>query len=112
MGSLSFDNFHAKKKRAMVELVKGKEMAVQLQTLLDDPVRDHGPVSPQQLAFQIYRSFSSTLSELSSCTGPTGSDQIQAVDGGASASASASASSGETKKKPGVKDRRGCYKRR
>lgn len=108
MGSLSFDNFHAKKRKAMVELVKGKEIAIQLQTLLNEPVQDHGPVSPRHLAFQIYRSFSATLSDLSSCTGPTGSDQIPAVEGGASASAS----SGESKKKRGVKDRRGCYKRR
>lgn len=107
MGSLSSDNFHAKKKKAMVKLVRGKEIAVQLQTLLHEPARYRGPVSPQQLAFQIYRSFSDTLSELSSCTTPTGSDQIPAVEGGSSACSAES-----TKKKRGVKDRRGCYKRR
>ncbi|KAL1542049.1 WRKY transcription factor [Salvia divinorum] len=106
MGSLSFDNLHARKRNAMVKLVKGKEIAVQLQTLLREPVRDRGPVSAENLAFQIYRSFSDSLSELSSCT----SDQIPAAEGGASASAS-SGDSG-SKKKRGVKDRRGCYKRR
>ncbi|KAH6790427.1 hypothetical protein C2S51_005433 [Perilla frutescens var. frutescens] len=107
MGSVSsFDNFHATKKKVMVKLVKGKEIAIQLQTLLHEPVQDHGPVSPQQLALQIYRSFSDSLSELSSCTGPTGSAQIPAVDCGGSAC------SGESKKKRGVKDQRGCYKRR
>ncbi|KAL1559365.1 WRKY transcription factor [Salvia divinorum] len=105
MGSLSLDNFHARKRKAMVKLVKGKEIAVQLQTLLHEPVRNSEPVSEQQLAFQIYRSFSDTLSELSSCT-----TQIPASEGGASAC------SGDTgkkkKKKRGVKDLRGCYKRR
>ncbi|XP_042017629.1 WRKY DNA-binding transcription factor 70-like isoform X1 [Salvia splendens] len=102
MGSLSFDNFHARKRNAMVKLVKGKEIAVQLQTLLREPVQDRGPVSAEKLAFQIYRSFSDSLSELSSCT----SDQIPAADGAASYGDSGS------KKKRVVKDRRGCYKRR
>lgn len=101
----SFDNFHAKKKRAMVELKKGKELAIRLQTLLREPVRDHEPVSPQHLALQIYRSFSDTLSELSSCTSLTGSDQIPAVDCGGSAFSG-------SKKRPEVKDQRGRYKRR
>ncbi|XP_047944261.1 WRKY DNA-binding transcription factor 70-like [Salvia hispanica] len=103
MGSLSLDNFHARKRKALVKLVKGKEIAVQLQTLLHE---NSEPVTEQQLAFQIYRSFSYTLSDLSSCT-----IQIPAVEGGASAS-----SSDDTKKKKmkkrGVKDLRGCYKRR
>ncbi|XP_057778452.1 WRKY DNA-binding transcription factor 70 isoform X2 [Salvia miltiorrhiza] len=106
MGSLSFDNFHARKKKAMVELVKGKEIAVQLQTLLHKPVSDRGPVSPKQLAVLIYRSFSDTLSELSSCTTPPDSDQIPAAEGSSACSAES------PKKKRGVKDRRGCYKRR
>ncbi|KAI3470972.1 hypothetical protein Pfo_027635 [Paulownia fortunei] len=104
MGSLSA-NIHAKRKRVIVELVKGKEMATQLQTLLDKPVTDHGPVSVEDLALQILRSFTESLSVLSSSAASTGSAQIAAVDGG-------SACSGGSKKKPGVKDRRGCYKRR
>lgn len=106
MGSLSSDNLHARKENALVKLVKGKEFAIQLQTILHEPVQDHEPVSVQQLALQIFRSFSDSLSELSSCTAPTESDQIPAVDCGGSAC------SGESRKKRGVKDRRGCYKRR
>ncbi|KAI3458425.1 hypothetical protein Pfo_015088 [Paulownia fortunei] len=103
MSRVSGENFHAKRKRVIVELVKGKEIATQLRTLLHKPVQDHGPVSAEELALQILRSFTETLSALSSCTE---SAQIAAVDCGGSAS------SGESKKKPGVKDRRGCYKRR
>ncbi|KAL0452642.1 UNVERIFIED_CONTAM: WRKY DNA-binding transcription factor 70 [Sesamum latifolium] len=102
-------SLHAKRKRVIVELVKGKEMATQLQTLLRIPGQDHGSssVSPGDLAFQILRSFNKTLSVLStSSSAATASPQIAAVDCGGSAC------SGESKQKPGVKSRRGCYKRR
>ncbi|KAK6155993.1 hypothetical protein DH2020_010241 [Rehmannia glutinosa] len=103
MGS---DDFHAKRKRAIMELIKGKEIATQLQTLLQKPVKElDGPVSAQELALQISRSFTETLSELSSCC-PESAQIVAAVDCGGSAS------SGESKKKTEVKDRRGCYKRR
>ncbi|PIN24823.1 hypothetical protein CDL12_02441 [Handroanthus impetiginosus] len=105
MGS-NGENVHAKTTRLMVELVKGKEFATQLQNLLHKPVEEHGPLLAEELALQILRSFTETLSVLSSCTGS--SAQISAVDGGGSGGGSAC--SGETKKK--VKDRRGCYKRR
>lgn len=93
-----------------MELLKGKKTAIQLQTLLlrkqNTAVEEEGgPVSPQELALQIWRSFNEILSEFSSCTASTqSSPQIAAVSCGGSAF------SGESKKK--VKDRRGCYKRR
>lgn len=84
-----------------MELIKGKEIATQLQALLlkraDD--EDRGSlslISPEDLALQIFRSFTVSLSHLTS-------GQIPAVD---------CASSDESKRKRGVKDRRGCYKRR
>ncbi|KAL0359097.1 UNVERIFIED_CONTAM: WRKY DNA-binding transcription factor 70 [Sesamum angustifolium] len=100
-------SLHAKRKRVIVELVKGKEIATRLQTLLRIPGQDHGSssVSPGDLAFQIFRSFNKTLSVLSSSCAAT-SPQIAAVDCGGSAC------SGESKQKPEVKSRRGCYKRR
>ncbi|KAL0341193.1 UNVERIFIED_CONTAM: hypothetical protein Sradi_4636100 [Sesamum radiatum] len=100
-------SLHAKRKRVIVELVKGKEIATRLQTLLRIPGQDHGSssVSPGDLAFQILRSFNKTLSVLSSSCAAT-SPRIAAVDCGGSAC------SGESKQKPGVKSRRGCYKRR
>ncbi|KAL7107488.1 hypothetical protein ACP275_06G057700 [Erythranthe tilingii] len=112
MGSLmSEGNFHAKRKRAISELVEGKKMAARLQTLLQNPVQEDdrsADVSAQELAVQIVRSFSVTLSVVSSCTE---SAQIAAVDCGGSAS---SGGDGRKKLKPAgvVKDRRGCYKRR
>ncbi|KAK6145709.1 hypothetical protein DH2020_022529 [Rehmannia glutinosa] len=75
-------------------------MATKLQTLLHKPVKDHGTVSAEDLALKILTSFTQSLSVL------TASAQMSAVDGGGSDS------SGGCKKKPGVKDRRGCYKRR
>ncbi|KAL3834742.1 hypothetical protein ACJIZ3_009478 [Penstemon smallii] len=91
------NNLHSsKRKRVIVELIKGKETATRLQTLLQDPVQDHDPALVNQLALQILRSFTKTLSELSSCAEST---QIAAL-------------SGESKKKQVVKDGRGCYKRR
>ncbi|KAG8381002.1 hypothetical protein BUALT_Bualt06G0075500 [Buddleja alternifolia] len=104
MGS---ENIHAKRGRVIVELLKGREIATKLQTLLNSPDHD-GDVSVEELALQISTSFTATLSVLSSCAAAasTESAQIAAVDGGGSAC------SGESKKKVGVKDRRGCYKRR
>ncbi|KAL0382226.1 UNVERIFIED_CONTAM: hypothetical protein Scaly_0509900 [Sesamum calycinum] len=94
-------SLHAKRKRVIVELVKGKEIATRLQTLLRIPGQDHGSssVSPGDLAFQILRSFNKTLSVLSSSCAAT-SPRIAAVDCGGSAC------SGESKQKPGVKSRR------
>ncbi|KAL0401074.1 UNVERIFIED_CONTAM: WRKY DNA-binding transcription factor 70 [Sesamum latifolium] len=108
MGCLGTENLHAETKRLMVvELLKGRDTATRLRALLQDPRRRQDPVSAEQLAVDIFRSFSESLSVLSSCV-DVGSAQIPVVDSGGSSSCS-----GESKKKPaGVKDRRGCYKRR
>ncbi|KAK4433469.1 WRKY DNA-binding transcription factor 70 [Sesamum alatum] len=109
MECLGSENLHAERKRLMVvELLKGRDTATRLRALLQDPRRrDQEPVvSAEELAVEIFRSFSESLAVLSSCA-VDGSAQIPAVDSGGSSSCS-----GETKKKPGVKDRRGCYKRR
>ncbi|KAL0303982.1 UNVERIFIED_CONTAM: WRKY DNA-binding transcription factor 70 [Sesamum radiatum] len=92
----------------VVELLKGRDTATRLRALLQDPRRRQDPVSAEQLAVEIFRSFSESLSVLSSCVDvDVASAQIPAVDSGGSSSCS-----GESKKKPAVKDRRGCYKRR
>ncbi|KAK4489342.1 hypothetical protein RD792_005149 [Penstemon davidsonii] len=102
------ENLHSRRKRVIVELVKGKETATRLQTLLQDPVQDQDPDSVNELALQILRSFTETLSMLSSCPVSAESTQIAAedIDGGSAAL------SGESNKKQVVKDGRGCYKRR
>ncbi|XP_022887114.1 probable WRKY transcription factor 70 [Olea europaea var. sylvestris] len=91
------------RERLIRELVKGKEFTAQLQNLLNKPLKNNGSVSAEELAAKILRSFTETLSVLSS-------DETFQIDGGDSGS---SVCSREIEKKPEkVKDRRGCYKRR
>ncbi|KAL3653385.1 WRKY Transcription Factor [Castilleja foliolosa] len=95
------EDFHAKRGKVIMELSKGKQFATWLQNLLQQPA-DDGLGLAQQLALQILRSFTETLSEMGSCFE---SAQITAVD---------CSISDESLKKtpvPGAK-RRGCYKRR
>ncbi|KAL2227327.1 UNVERIFIED_CONTAM: hypothetical protein Sindi_2091400, partial [Sesamum indicum] len=108
MGCLDTETLHAEswKRLMVVELLKGRDTATRLRALLQDPRSHQDPVSAEQLAVEIFRSFSESLSVLSSRVDVVGSAQIPAVDSGGSSSCS-----GESKKKPGVKDRRGCYKR-
>lgn len=94
-------------------LQKGKEAAAQLQTLLQKPLDNHGSVSAAQLAVQILRSFTDSLSVLE----PNEIFQIVAADGPTRACSSnrSSKTTVGQKKKPGgggVKERRGSYKRR
>ncbi|KAL2549935.1 putative WRKY transcription factor 70 [Forsythia ovata] len=99
--SILSETLITKRKRLIGELVKGKKIGAQLQTLL----KNNGSVSAEDLAVKILRSFTETLSVLSS----NETSQIYG-DGG---DTGASACSEESEKKPArVKDRRGCYKRR
>lgn len=96
------ENLHGKRKRAEKELLKGKRIAIQLQTLIHNPVRDLDQALVfDELTMQIVESFSNTISLLTSSSELT---QIAPTDGGGSSC------SAESVKK--VKDRRGCYKRR
>ncbi|CAI9772156.1 unnamed protein product [Fraxinus pennsylvanica] len=98
------------KRRILIEeLVKGKELAAQLQTLLNKPLRNNGSVSSEELASKILRSFTETLSVLSS----NETSQINCGDGEGRASGASAYSGDSHQKKPArLKDRRGCYKRR
>ncbi|KAL3622036.1 hypothetical protein CASFOL_034232 [Castilleja foliolosa] len=96
------EDVRAKRGKVIMELLKGKQIATRLQTLLHEPAAqddDDGLGLAQQLALQILTSFTETLSELGSCS--AASSQIAAVDK-------------SRKKAPAseVKERRGCYKRR
>ncbi|KAL2555940.1 WRKY domain-containing protein [Forsythia ovata] len=106
MSSLSHEDLLTKRKSVIGELVRGKETATQLKTLLQNPVNDHASVLAEELAVKIFRSFTKTLSVLSYGGGADKRSQIDAGDHGGSDC------SGENKKSPRVKDRRGCYKRR
>ncbi|CAA2985935.1 probable WRKY transcription factor 70 [Olea europaea subsp. europaea] len=108
---ISSETLRTKRERSIAVLVKGKEIAVQLQTLLNRPLRNNGVVSAEELASQILRSFTETLSVLSS----NETSQIDGGDGdgdGRDSGASASSWNSHEKKPVKVKDRRGCYKRR
>lgn len=90
----------------MGELVRGKETATQLKTVLQKPVTDHGSVLAKELSLKIIRSFTEILSVLNYGGGANKRSLIGAGDqGGLDCS-------GESKKRRRAKARRGCYKRR
>ncbi|XP_015868887.2 WRKY DNA-binding transcription factor 70 [Ziziphus jujuba] len=107
-------------KRLIKELVQGKEMATQLQILLQKPNGEDGSVSAKELVWKIVTSFSYTLSVLSSNSGG-GHEVCQNIINVTESSHAdhshcderSSENSGESKKRsPDFKDGRGCYKRR
>ncbi|XP_075513345.1 WRKY DNA-binding transcription factor 70-like [Primulina tabacum] len=102
----SSENFNAMKKRLVEELIKGRESAFQLQTLLHKLAEDSGQ---EQLAMKILTSLTEGL--LMVTLGTSSSAQIASVDC-AGGGAAAGGDGGGRKKKTGVKDRRGCYKRK
>ncbi|KZV44611.1 putative WRKY transcription factor 70 [Dorcoceras hygrometricum] len=89
---------------AITELSKGKECAIQLQTLLQQPPEDGGLASLDQLILQISRSFANTISELRS-------GQIAATGGG-DGRLSLSSDIGGKRKEAAGPSRRGRYRRR
>lgn len=111
--------------RLVKELLRGKEMATQLQILLHKPDGEDGSVSAEELVVKIVTCFTETLSVLS-CSGGGGvdhevSDQINSVpesyhvDHSHCDDRSSEDSGGETSRKrspAAFKDGRGCYKRR
>lgn len=98
-----------KRRRVIEELVKGRDIATQLQNLLllDDHKKpselDHGCLSAEELVMKICTSFTESLSVFNS------TDQIQ---GSISSAQLNSQDSGESVKGSTVKHRRGCYKRK
>ncbi|CAA2989034.1 probable WRKY transcription factor 70 [Olea europaea subsp. europaea] len=106
MSSLSYEDLLRKRKMVMGELVRGKETATQLKTLLQKPVNDHRSVLAKELSVKVFRSFTEILSMLNYGGGANKRSLIAGGDLGGSYC------SGENNKRPRVKDRRGCYKRR
>ena len=106
------------------ELVEGRDFATQLKSILHKPLEithDHASPSPSpsphELASKIMRSFTETLSVLtSSCESGEVIHRNLAVSDAAShcddPRSDDSDDSGESRKRPTPKDRRGCYKRR
>ena len=114
------------RKKVIKELVEGRDFATQLKFILHKPLEithDHASPSPSpspsphELASKIMRSFTETLSVLtSSCESGEVIHRNLAVSHAAShcddPRSDDSDDSGESRKRPTPKDRRGCYKRR
>lgn len=111
----------AKRKRVIRELVQGRDYATQLKFLLQKPIGPDGSVSAKELVANVLRSFTETLSVLTSSevaiSGDHHRDEVaqNLVISGEDASQVESIdprSEGSTESKKGSKDRRGSYKRR
>ncbi|KAI6676051.1 hypothetical protein NL676_036847 [Syzygium grande] len=102
------------KSRAIAELLEGRELAFRLKTLLCKPSGSNGSVSADELVVKILRSFTESLSALSSCEESEVREDVSPQMGGFGSGCDDQGSehSGESRKRPGLKDGRGCYKRR
>ncbi|KAL7229313.1 hypothetical protein ACSBR2_007921 [Camellia fascicularis] len=108
------------RKRAVEEMIKGRDVATQLQNLLQKPCGGDGSVLAEELVVEILRSFTQTLFLMSSCCDESGevcqipatTTQVGSPSCGGGGGDLRSVDSGESSKMPAVKDRRGCYKRK
>ncbi|KAF8028204.1 hypothetical protein BT93_E0952 [Corymbia citriodora subsp. variegata] len=102
------------KSRAIRELVDGRDSAIRLETLLRKPSGNNGSLSADELVVKILRSFTESISALSSWENSEVCEDMSPQIGGFGAGCDDQGSehSGESRKRPGLKDGRGCYKRR
>ncbi|XP_057513378.1 WRKY DNA-binding transcription factor 70-like [Actinidia eriantha] len=112
MGSSSPEKISCDRKRAVQELIQGRELANQLRLLLGKPFGgDDMSVAAKDLVMKILGSFTETISILKRHAADEVSDQVPANspcwDGRKSED-----SDEITSKTSALKDRRGCYKRR
>ncbi|KAM5556887.1 putative WRKY transcription factor 70 [Rosa sericea] len=111
------------------KLVRGRNRATELQSLLNNRSNGSTSLLAEELVMEIVKSFTESLSVLSDSSKLCGDDDHQysgsnGCGGGEIVKAEAShveqshcgdrssEDSGESRKRPGCKDRRGCYKRR
>ncbi|XP_010253044.1 PREDICTED: probable WRKY transcription factor 70 [Nelumbo nucifera] len=107
-------NFSIDRKRLINSLVRGRELTTQLQTILCNRLgHEDGSLSTEDLLPRILRSFTEAISALKSadsgevCQNPSSTNvSSPSCDG------PRTEDSGESRKSPAVKDRRGDYKRR
>lgn len=112
----------AKRKRVIRELVQGRDYATQLKFLLQKPIGPDGSVSAKELVANVLRSFTETLSVLTSSEVAISGDHhrdevaqnlvISGEDASQVASINDPSSEDSTESRKGSKDRRGSYKRR
>nr|AYW01724.1 persimmon protein WRKY7 [Diospyros kaki] len=114
MGTLLPGKSCGTRRRAVEKLVQGRDLAGQLQILLEKPAGGCGSVSAEELVVKILATFTETLSVLEFCDSGEDSQFPAATPvGSPSFGDQASVDSGESSKRPAAaKDRRGCYKRR
>lgn len=111
-----------KRKRVIRELVQGRDYATQLKFLLQKPIGPDGSVSAKELVANVLRSFTETLSVLTSSEVAISGDHhrdevaqnlvISGEDASQVASINDPSSEDSTESRKGSKDRRGSYKRR
>ena len=115
------ENSPSKPRKAIEELVQGRQFANQLRGLLSKSIGDDGSAPEKDLVLRILNSFTNTLSLLNSADSDVDVDvnvDVTQVQPNTQASspcwdAPKSESSGEScRSNSTVKDRRGCYKRR
>lgn len=118
MSTLFPSTSSSKRKRVITELVQGQNYATQLNFLLHNPVPPQDSLSAKELVSNVLRSFSQSLSVLTSSE--SGDDEVaqNLLFSGEEVAASSihprSEDSSESRKRslPVTKDRRGSYKRR
>ncbi|CAH9121542.1 unnamed protein product [Cuscuta epithymum] len=110
---------HARRKRVADELVKGKYLATQLQTLLQNPTIDHIGTSNSlvpKLSLEIFRSFTDALFHINNCL-DTPPPQLRGLSNSGDDRKYSEDSDwwrveNKAAQQPSTKSRRGCYKRR
>lgn len=111
------------KKRLIRELIQGQEYATELKFLLQKPIGSHGSFSSaEDLLTNVLRSFTDTLSLLTSSSDEAADEVGQIVSSGENGSQVAANSSNDLRSQASTesrkrsltntKDRRGSYKRR
>ncbi|GMY08391.1 putative WRKY transcription factor 70 [Fagus crenata] len=101
------------REKVIKELVEGREFATQLKTMLHRPLElDASLLSAEDLVSKILTSFTQTLSVLTSSESGEVHQNLAVSHADSHCDDRRSEDSGESRKRPAPKDRRGCYKRR
>ncbi len=107
------ENLSTNRVRVITVLAQGQESATHLQLLLKKPYGEDVFLLDDKLVVKIMRSFTEALSLL------TSSDFVEILQNQTTSQVDSvccddrrSRDSGESKKRPTAKDRRGCYKRK
>nr|UXG57924.1 WRKY70a [Nelumbo nucifera] len=108
------ENSPINRRKAINELVRGREFTTQLQIILRNPLGGHGSVSAEDLLPKILTSFTEAIAALNTTveSGEVSQNPASTHVSSPSCGDRATEDSGESKKSTVLKDRRGSYKRR